>query len=249
MLNKSFEEKEEIFIDLFQKSMYKLIIEMSTGKKINTEKEFIDAFAKMDGVTEVEFDNLKEVILHTVEELNKKEDNHITYQEYVEEQLSALLEANNGILDVTIENEQGEKSYYKSIIYDSEQKIAAATGLITELGKYKVTVKVANTGIVLEGEIDTGKEYEVELVASSKAYLKDKNSGKKDIIKNAYIYINNEKKDVSSYLKKDMANDDYLDYISLYYDEVTNMEVPFDIELISKYDTSARITITEPPVH
>ncbi len=133
--------------------------------------------------------------------------------------------------------------------YDQESEIAKGMGVIFEPGKHKVTVKVANTGVVLEGEIDTGKEYEVELVASSKAYLKDKNSGKKDIIKNAYIYINNEKKDVSSYLKKDMANDDYLDYISLFYDGVTNMEVPFDIELISKYDTSARITITEPPVH
>ena len=247
ILNKTPEEKEEILIDLFKKSM-KGMLEFITGKEINTEKELVDAVAKMNGDTEVEFNTIKDYFIYLANKPNE-EGEKTTYEEYIEEQLSFLLNMGTGVVDVTIENEKGEKIYCAYTVYDSEQKIIALMALANKVGKYKVTAKIANTDTVLTGETEIQKEYEIEIIASASAYLLDKEKTERDTIKAAYVYINNEKKDVSSYIKKDMAGDDYLDYISLYYDGVTNMEVPFDIELISKYDTSARITITEPPVH
>ena len=246
ILNKTPEEKEKILIDLFQNSM-KGMLEFITGKEINTEKELVDAVAKMNGDTEVEFNTIKDYFIYLANKPNE-EGEKTTYEDYIEKQLSFLLDMGTGTVDVTIEDEKGEKIYCAYTLYDSEQKIIGSIALADKVGKYKVTAKIANTDTVLTGEIEIQKEYEIEIIGNSSAYLLDKEKTERDTIKEAYVYINNEKKDVSSYLKKDMANDDYLDYISLFYDGVTNMEVPFDIELISKYDTSARITITEPPV-
>ena len=113
-------------------------------------------------------------------------------------------------------------------------------------GKYKVTVKVANTNTVLTGEINIQKEYEVETV-STHAYLKNKNTAERTKIEKAYVYINNEKKDVSNYLINS-GDYNYLNYGQLYADGITNMEVPFEIELIDGYNASAKLIITEQPV-
>lgn len=152
-----FEEKEKIYIDLYVKSI-SIEVSAELRKPINTEKELLDALKNLGEYDDIptEINSIKDLFLWQVEQKNKKEGTNYTYEEYLEMQFkeySGWLHG-LGILDITIEDEQGEKLYYTSLYYDQEKHIVSGVGLIYEYGKYQVTVKVANTDIVLTKKIN-----------------------------------------------------------------------------------------------
>ena len=90
------------------------------------------------------------------------------------------------------------------------------------------------------------KNYKVDYLYLTKAYLLDNDTEKYVTITNAYVYIDDRKIDVSKYIKSD-GDYFYLDVISLYYDNMTEGIIPFEIELVNNKN-GAKLTITEKPV-
>lgn len=204
--NLSFEKKETVTLDLFTKA-YSTIFSSILNKKITTDKELLEAMKEVGMITDSleKFDTLKDYLMYTLEKSNEEEGTNKTYEEYIDMVLESLIGESSmftgtGILDVVIENEEGEKLNYTSLRYE-KNKYALSSVPIFEFGEYKVTVEVANTGIILTNEIDIGKNMVKE--TDGKFYLQEITTNEKSKIKEAYIYVNKEKKNVSEYIKEE----------------------------------------------
>lgn len=204
--NLSFEEKETVTLDLVRKA-YSTIFSSILNKKITTDKELLEAMKEVGMITDSleKFDTLKDYLMYTLEKSNEEEGTNKTYEEYIDMVLENFIGESSmftgaGILDVVIENEEGEKLNYTSIRYE-KNKYALSSVPIFEFGKYRVTVKVANTGIILTNEIYIGKYMVKE--NDGKFYLQEITTNEKSKIKEAYIYVNKEKKNASEYIKEE----------------------------------------------
>ena len=204
--NLSFEEKETVTLDLVRKA-YSTIFSSILNKKITTDKELLEAMKEVGMITDSleKFDTLKDYLMYTLEKSNEEEGTNKTYEEYIDMVLENFIGESSmftgaGILDVVIENEEGEKLNYTSIRYE-KNKYALSSVPIFEFGKYRVTVEVANTGIILTNEIYIGKYMVKE--NDGKFYLQEITTNEKSKIKEAYIYVNKEKKNASEYIKEE----------------------------------------------
>ena len=229
----SVEEKEnEVF--KFYCKLFNIL-----GESIKTEQELLEIMKKLDP-TLAEVQTFKEVL----EKMWKDANDGTSYEEFIKNELNGLIQDQKlaGILNVKITKPNGEEV---EIILEND---TIGGFMIQEYGTYKVDVELY--GSKLKGtasiNINLEKNYKVDYLYLTKAYLLDNDTGKYVTITNAYVYIDDRKIDVSKYIKSD-GDYFYLDVISLYYDNMTEGIIPFEIELVNNKN-GAKLTITEKPV-
>ena len=226
------EEKKQENIKIFNSIM----IAVSGGSipYIKTEEEFLQLLYQTEEVKEK---------YTTMEELYNSEykEKYVTYEEFLNnfiydlfKELSEDLSTVVGIFDIMITKPNGEKITLYSITANDENLYAQMIAGL-ENGEYKVTARLFGSNATGSNSIsidENSNSYEfVTDKYNHNGYIKEKIIGICLKIDEAYIYIENERIDVSNYIKS-KVDYDYIDLVSIY-EDVVNHNIPYELELIT----------------
>ena len=205
------EEKENIYIQYIGSTL-----------GVKTEDELLNYLFE-SGETDVLYKSLEEYYEET-----KTDDK--TYEEFLNENVSKMIESGIGIFDITIKSPSNKVD---TATYLSVGNSYMASYNSNELGVFEITIRLHGTNIGKKITYNNSeKEYKVSIENNKARLITDVVGQEVNVeITNAYIYVNDEKIDVSDCVQNSASNGIYLDLKDV--SDKIEQDLPWEIELVS----------------